>query len=337
VLSLLALAGAEVVARAVDTGYLARVRGPHVFSRTYGWVPRPSISPVVEGRRVAFNSRGFRGRELEPRPAGGSTRFVILGDSIAFGLGVGDQETFAYLLDTRDNGIEAANLAVQGYGPDQELLVLQNEGLRLRPDVVVLAFCSANDLADALLPVSLYDGVTPKPRFQLERGALVVDDAALRKSPVGRLQQWLGDYSQLFNRLRGSPASAPSGAEALPHWKSRRHDALQDEDYVLRLNLALALRMAELCQARGIRFVVAVFPSRSSWQEEPRLPHRYRQLLLGSGIAVVDMAERFQARGLSFDAVALDAVGHLSPLGHSVAADVLEEASAVSSSAERRR
>ena len=108
----------------------------------------------------------------------------------------------------RHNGIEAANLAVQGYGPDQELLVLMNEGLRLDPDVVVLAFCLGNDFAEAMLPVSLYDGRTPKPRFQLVDGRLVLDDMNLRQSAPRRGQQWLSDYSHLFNRGVGPRAGA---------------------------------------------------------------------------------------------------------------------------------
>jgi hypothetical protein len=118
-----------------------------------------------------------------PPPGGGErTRVIVLGDSVAFGLGVSDDETFAHALDARDNGIEAANLAVQGYGPGQELLVLQGEGLRNGPDVVVLAFCLANDFAEALLPVALYDGRTAKPRLRLVGERLVLEDAGLSRS-----------------------------------------------------------------------------------------------------------------------------------------------------------
>lgn len=327
VVTALVLLAAEHLARAGDPGYLSRVRGAHVFSSIYGWSPRPSSTTLVEGKRVRFNARGFRGRELGPRVPGGNTRVVILGDSVAFGLGVEDTETFAQLLDARENGLEAANLAVQGYGPGQELLVLRHEGLRVAPDVVVLAFCAANDLADALLTVSLYDGVTPTPRFRLEGSVLVLEDENLRPGHLRRLQRWLGDYSQLFNRLTGGPAAAPpAGAAALQHWRRRKHDALVDEEYALRLNVALVRRMAELCRQRGIRFVVATFPSFFSWEERPWLSRRYQESLEAEGIRVVDMASRFQARGLSFDAIALDAVGHLTPLGHEVSADVLEEA-----------
>ena len=38
----------------------------------------------------------------------------------------------------------------------------------------------------------------------------------------------------------------------------------------------------------------------------------------------MDMAERYVALGQPFEAVPLDAVGHLSPVGHAIASQVLE-------------
>ena len=77
--------------------------------------------------------------------------------------GVSDEETFTHLLDVRDNGIEVGNLAVQGYGPGQELLVLLGEGLRDDPDVVVLAFCLPTTSRTPFLPVRSTTAGRPSP------------------------------------------------------------------------------------------------------------------------------------------------------------------------------
>ena len=318
----LVVVGAEGLARLYAPDYLVRTRGLHVFSETFGWTPRRGASATIEGNRVTFNARGYRGRELALPKVGGRTRVVVLGDSIAFGLDVSDEQTFTYLLDSRDNGLEAGNLAVQGYGPDQELLVLLRKGLREDPDVVVLAFCLSNDFADAVLPVSLYDGTTPKPRFHLAGERLVLDDSRLKQSPALGVLQWLGDYSHVFNRV-----SALDPRPEIPpgfSWKDRKREALSDEDYALRLCVALVRQMNTLCRERGIDFLVAAFPSQSSYRVKPSLAEHFVLALESEDIPVVDMAARFEALGLRFDEVTLDWMGHLSPRGHSVVSHVLE-------------
>jgi len=317
-----ALVGAELVARWRVPDYLVKTRGFHVFSDRYGWASRKGVSMVNEGGRVSVNPNGHRGRELVVPRKAGHTRVIVLGDSIAFGLGVSDEETFTSLLDARDNGIEAGNLAVMGYGPDQELLVLLREGLRYQPDIVVLAFCLANDFAEAVLPVSLYDGQTPKPRFRLDEDRLLLDDSSLRRSAFDRAHQWLSDYSQLFNlisalRRRGAPAPGR-------HWRHRYDEALRDEGHALRLNLALVGWMDKACRERGATLLVAAFPDRFSYRVKPWLAERFLESLVAAGIATVDMSAHFHAVGPRLKAVALDRTGHLSPVGHSVASEVLE-------------
>jgi hypothetical protein len=321
-LAALALVGAEVAARGCAPGYLVESRGLHVFSETLGWTPRKGVSTLIDGKRVTINARGTRGREPALPNANQRTRVVVLGDSIAFGLGVSDEETFTHLLDVRDNGIEAGNLAVQGYGPGQELLVLLGEGLRSDPDVVVLAFCLDNDFAEAVLPVALYDGRTAKPRFRLVGDRLVLDDSNLRHTGPERVLQWLSDYSHLFNRA--AKLRPPSEESVGQHWRDRKHEAVSDGQYALRLSTAIVQRMDAACRERGIAFIVAAFPNRFSYRRKPWLAGSFLESSKAEGITVVDMSARLVARGETFGAVALDDIGHLSPLGHTIAAEVLE-------------
>jgi hypothetical protein len=322
-LAVVVILSAETLLRWGAPGYLAQTRGLHVYSDTYGWIPRSGTSVVLEGRRVSINSSGYRGRELASSKPPGLTRVVVLGDSIAFGLEVSDEQTFAHLLDTRVDGIEAANLAVQGYGPDQELIVLLKKGLRLDPDVVVLAFCLANDLAEAVLPFALYDGKTPKPRFRLVEDRLVLDDSRVRQAVGRRGLQWVGDHSHLYNRLTGlfsRPESAPDSP-----WRETKREALRDEGYALRLNMAIIRRVNAVCREHGISLLLAAFPNEAYQESKPQLSKRFLEALKAEGVAVVDMADRFQALGKPFSAVSLDGVGHLRPVGHAMAAQVLAD------------
>ena len=107
-------------------------------------------------------------------------------------------------------------------------------------------------------------------------------------------------------------------------WRDRKRAALRDEDYVLRLSVALVRRMDALSRERGITFVVAVFPNQSSYRAKQYLAGRFVESLRRDGIPVIDMAARFRKLGLRFDDFALDWMGHLSPRGHAVVSRVIE-------------
>jgi hypothetical protein len=214
------------------------------------------------------------------------------------------------------------NLAVQGYGPDQELLVLEREGLRYEPDLVVVAFCLANDFADVMLPVSLYNGRTPKLRFRLVDEKLVAEDESLRQSAARRLQHLLADESYLLTLLS---VITPRRAESSDGgWHERYSEALRDEDQALRVTLAILRQMRRLCEERGIAFVLAVFPDAGSYKARPQLVERFFASLATEGVSVVDMSSAFRDIGLRRRHVALDGTGHLTAVGHAVTAEVLQ-------------
>jgi hypothetical protein len=313
---------AEVVARLAAPDYLVRARGIHVFSPAYGWAGRPLATAPMGDGRVTLNASGYRGWDLSRPKAADQKRVIVLGDSIAFGYGVADAEAFPQILDVRDNGFEVANLGMEGYGPGQELLVLRREGLPANPDLVVLAVCLRNDFVDAVLPVALYDGVTPRPRFRLVGDALVLDDGAMPRSRAARALRWLTDESHLFNRLRALVPRTERDDD--PGWRYRKQQVLRDADYAFRLTFALVMEMAKACRTRGIGFLVATFPNGLGYGIKPEIAARLHESLGASGIPFVEMGARFRSLGLNAKALAIDSTGHLGPRGHALTAEILE-------------
>ena len=321
-LMVLGIVGAEALIRRLAPRYLVEARGIHVFSKEYGWRGRPgAVAPMGDGR-VTLNAMGYRGREGRVPKEPGQTRVVVLGDSIAFGYGVADEQAFPQVLDGRDNGLEVVNLGVEGYGPGQELLVLRREGLSAGPDVVVLAVCLRNDFVDAVLPVALYDGVTPRPRFRLVGSSLVFDQGAMPRSRVHHAVQWLSDESHLFNRLKALVPRREGAEDA--GWRHRKQEVLREADYAFRLTFALVMEMEKICRERGIRFLVATFPNGLGYGIRPELAERFHGSLAAEGVAVVDMGARFRALGQRAPALAIDSTGHLGPRGHALAGEILE-------------
>ncbi len=167
------------------------------FDPRLGWRLRPNLRR--EGAQT--NAAGMRANlEFPLEPAEGRRRLVLVGDSYTFGSGVHNQETFAQqLADRHLPGWDVLNLAVPGYGTDQQVLAFEHVGARYRPDVVVLGFF-VRDYERNLLAFRGYQ----KPRFRLDgRGELRLDDAALIP-PEALLDQYLrgerrvGDGARLY-------------------------------------------------------------------------------------------------------------------------------------------
>lgn len=126
-------------------------------------------------------------------PAAVHKDIVLLGDSFAWGYGVNRGEMFADQVERLLPGFQIRNLAISGFGTDQELLALRRFGLDPRPDIVVVQFAVENDIY-TILTNDAYN--LPKPRFVLLGGTL-----SLEGVPVPKVANW-------ENESRGSAAKA---------------------------------------------------------------------------------------------------------------------------------
>ena len=328
-LAVLAAAGlAEAVLRGASPAFLAgtRARHPHVYSEVYGWALRPGARYTGRGgEAITVNERGYRGALHDGRPAPGFTRVVMLGDSVTFGSGVSDADTFPALLDARPE-LEVINLGVDGYGTDQALLRLEREGLAYGPSVVVRNFCVRNDYFDNALSVALYDGRSPKPYFTASPAGLVLHDQHLRLTGAQGAAVALMEESLLLNALlypfgRG-PQAVGAGRDE-EDWGERRSTVLADFERAAELTRRLIRRAAEVSAARGAAFVLVVHPDRRAWTGDASL---VTPLTSGGleGTRLVLMQGEYAARGIDFDGITLDRLGHLSPSGHAAAARILQ-------------
>lgn len=189
-----------------------------------GWANRPGlrtriVAPEFECS-LTINSHGQRDREHELEPAEGVYRIVLLGDSIAWGWGVDDGQEFATLVEGGfDRPVEVVNLACPGYSTDQELLILERDGWRYEPDLVLLCFV----LNDTVGNASLRGLGMPfaKPRFVLgPDGELVLENHPVPEPAGGdpdpdalpRWAQRLREHSALWQRLFPADAEAQLAA-----------------------------------------------------------------------------------------------------------------------------
>ena len=90
------------------------------------------------------NDEGFRGRDFGPAKAAGSFRIIVVGECVAFGFGVSDDEPYPVLLEAAinsaaDRPVEVFNLSLFGVAPQGILALLREHADALAPDLIIFA------------------------------------------------------------------------------------------------------------------------------------------------------------------------------------------------------
>ena len=259
------------------------------------------------------NAQGFRHQnDVEPRHPG-KRRIEILGDSVAFGMDLNEDQTFAHLLEdelSRDGQpMQVLNLSVLGYKTAQEVRRFERDGLRLEPDGVVLAFC-LNDFDDYSAALPLLDpsirlpveGVRRQPPRRLGPFALPDDVPILDRSLV---------FRGLTDRLLRPDYDYYLWVGTDPVHRAEVSSALQE------LGHALA--------ARKIPGLIVIFPLLVKGPVYPyaELPRFVAEQGRAAGLAVVDLRDGWRDASLvSYRLRANDAV-HLNAVGHAATARAL--------------
>lgn len=194
---------------------------------------------------IRTNSLGLRSPEIERQKPAGTTRILVLGDSVAFGWGLRGEDTFASQLASLlatvypDKRFEVINAGVSGYGTWQELDWLKQTGIALQPDVVIVQ-AHLNDAADNLW------------------GTLGQD--------VGG-GSWLTRVSmlaRLVSRVTGSQLQGASSDEPCQRdWRIGTDEVCWDRTE------ALLTQLKTVAQDAGAE--VVLMPSPMRWQVEPNV------------------------------------------------------------------
>jgi lysophospholipase L1-like esterase len=155
---LFAVATCELAARVIFPAPPNPTRQPQIGYRVdpeIRYTPLPNQRGWIDDGFVTTNSLGFRGPEPAlPKPPQ-RFRIVAIGDSVTFGFGVNDPETFCAqteaLLREHMPGVDldVVNIAVPGFDTRQEVVLLRRNVSQLEPNLVLVGLYS-NDIPDSL-------------------------------------------------------------------------------------------------------------------------------------------------------------------------------------------
>jgi lysophospholipase L1-like esterase len=139
----------------------------------------PHTRKTYQGVMISTNALGFRDREIE-RKQDGELRILLLGDSITFGYGVSDEETYGRKLEsilTSELGrkVRTVNAGMGGFNTVQEAAFLENQAAAIDPDVVSLLYLP-NDIDSNIPPFhpgeAIYGNASKVTRILLEKSWL---------------------------------------------------------------------------------------------------------------------------------------------------------------------
>ncbi len=207
----------------------------------------PGLDRTVYGWRVRTNFLGMRDDEPLDDPA--ALRIAAIGDSFTFGWGVDQDQTWPHVLERALDGttavggrrVDVLNLGVSGYSTRDEAVVLEARALPLEPWLAILQYCVNDPETRPIQPLHRFFAGDPWWKSSALVTAVV---ERLQKRAYGRR----GGYTEWLH--------APDGAA----WASV---------------VAGFERIRELCSARGIPVVVAIFPTLGPgpWEQ-----YRFREL-----------------------------------------------------------
>lgn len=200
---LIAIALAEVAVRGLRlVEYPPRLHQPDT---TNVYVMRPGFRGKTSyGIPIRVNAVGARGPEISLPKRRRTFRILLLGDSIAFGSGIREEDSFAALLvralNAREDGMryEVVNFGTSGYNAAQERNLLRMKAPALEPDLVLVASFS-NDID----PFRVAGQIDPRQRLLVQIKETIRENLRLYPFLHGRLQR-------LRQRFAPSSADAPT-------------------------------------------------------------------------------------------------------------------------------
>jgi hypothetical protein len=271
--------------------------------------PAPTgYAPVNTNRRAMRpqNSHSYRDRERTPAKPAGVHRVVSLGDSFAWGASVEFEDAYPQRLERglvrrRGEPWEVVSLALPGMNTVDQAAQLEAEGLGYAPDVVLLGYV-LNDSEDEQAAETrraadwVRDRRTTRPWY--ERSALFrLVGARLHATAENRRR--IAGYRSMY-------------ARDAPGWMASR-DALH--------------RMGALCRARGVPFVVAIFPLFGNPLDDgypfSEVHATVAAAAASAGARVVDLLPVY--RGLRADLLVVDGADdeHPNEIAHRLAANAM--------------
>jgi len=302
----------------------------------YRYIPRTRLSlPRPGGGRYEFavNGAGIRSdREFAFEKPAGITRIIVLGDSMAAGQFVSNNQRFSELLERRRGGLEVINLALEGSGTDQQVLLYEHVGLRYQHDLVLLLPFLQNirrNLAAAREAIDPQTGATvlrPKPRFLLRDDRLVLEPpsaVAVTQDSTDAPRSATVRIKSAISRMPGADTLKRVGYAVMP-WEPfpEYRDPGSDGWLLMR---AIVHHLQALAAPRPVVVAPVFYSNYVRYRMATNYWDRFSSLASIPGVHPIDLLPHFKKLGADAVRCFQDPYDmHFSADGHLVLADAID-------------
>jgi lysophospholipase L1-like esterase len=282
-----------------------------------GYKNKPNFRGYAQGWvLVETNSLGYRGKEVSLPKPNDTFRILGLGDSVMWGVGIREQDTYIRILERLLNAkvspknklrFETVNTAVVGYSTYQELLTLQRDGVPLYPNLLVVGF-EENDFYPTEDPFYNVHKFHQPSKHDVRRRTYPEEPPVrfyfyrFLRSQMRKLKYRLTAKGTNLPRRRNDWLPGSFEARAWPF--------MQDQ----------FRSMKRLADDHGFRLLILLFPTYDKPGPIPDHPFpqtRVGEFLTSEKIDYLDLSNAF--RGREREAF-LDSM-HLTPSGHQLTAE----------------
>ena len=312
---------------------------------TFGYRYIPSLKmalpkPGGGWYHIQINSQGIRSdREYSFEKPKGVHRIVVCGDSMAAGQFVSNEHRFSEVLERRVSGLEVINLALEGSGTDQQLLLYEQVGLRYEHDFVVLMPFLQNIRRNMVAAREAIDPRTgqrllrPKPLYKYFDGKLVLHNVPVPKEvsvvdneASGGTDARCSWLDRLKTRVSTTPGAAllKRALYTVVPWEpfSEYRDPHSKEWLLMD---AIIRRFKELAANRPLVLVPTFYSNYVRFRMARNYWDRYASLATLPNVFVIDLLPHFRRLGREAVRCFQDPHDmHFSSYGHLVLADALQ-------------
>jgi len=279
---------------------------------------------------VKINSKGIRDEEHEYAKGSGIFRILVFGDSMTWGFGVEAEERYTDVLENMlNNNFEVINMGTCGYGTDQEYLLLNEDGIKYNPDLVIFDFDIYTDACDVFNTVRYR--YYSKSKFEIVNDELILTNVPVPRSPklylkINRVFSGLRSYVFIRDKILSIKFMKNKLAETLQYRNhSKCDDSVLESEEVMHLVTKILSEVNSLVKSNNGELVVIIIPNKEQvFAEGSTFKNDFlKEFGLEENIKIIDLLPGFKESVNEEGDLYYKQDLHLNKNGHKFAAELI--------------